>query len=117
MSCKGLNRECVLRSGHAGKCRREGELGNPLVSGRNHGVTIHAVTRNQCAECAEKDAEIARLKGELARLARSVIESAPEGPNAMMARLKPKRDRAGYMRKYRAGGVSREAPAEKGTVR
>jgi formate-dependent nitrite reductase cytochrome c552 subunit len=50
----------------------------------NHDVT----TVTACNQCAEKDAEIARLREELLKMA--------------VRDVKPKRDRAAYMRTYRS---------------
>jgi hypothetical protein len=92
VNCKGLNRECVKASGHSGKCSRN----HDVTTERNHAVTSEVVT---CNQCAEKDAEIARLKLELARVTRSAVEAKPSGG---VGPKQAKRDRAAYMRERRA---------------
>lgn len=66
---------------------------------RNQPVTTVTVI---CNQCVTKDEEIERLRNQIREM---------ESRN----RAKPKRDRAQYMRKYRAGGVSETSLAEKGT--
>jgi hypothetical protein len=73
---------------------------------RNQSVTREVVTRNQCAECAAKNAEIALLRGRVTELevaaAQPKMDYAETVAYMKATGIKPKRDRADYMRERRA---------------
>lgn len=91
MKCK--NPKCDLASGHAGKCR--------LVNLFN--VTAVTTQPPRCNHCVTKDKRIAELEAELASALKRVDEWAKISVEIdQNHKKKAKRDRAAYMKKYRA---------------
>jgi hypothetical protein len=94
MSC----RSCALPV-HAGRC--DVAMRQEIARLRNQ---IDAINSHACNQCVTKDAEMAGLRNQVEELKSDIARHVEIASVELPENTQPKRDRAAYMRAYRASG-------------